>query len=159
MLGREKSNSVIKIQYKYNCACFQSYMGLYYVEVKNLWQKLKTYRKLVVSFSSRDSSVGRALDWRSKGPWFDPGSRQFNCSNNVEFSSLLITIKLIKHLLFLNCKKSFIIKKRQFKQIFVRILTHENFTSLQLGARRNIKRRQKTLHVSLWWQRKFQQCY
>ena len=25
----------------------------------------------------RDSSVGRALDWRSKGPRFDPGSRQF----------------------------------------------------------------------------------
>ena len=22
----------------------------------------------------QDSSVGRALDWRSKGPWFDPGS-------------------------------------------------------------------------------------
>ncbi len=22
------------------------------------------------------SSVGRALDWRSKGPWFDPGNRQ-----------------------------------------------------------------------------------
>ena len=25
---------------------------------------------------SRDSSAGRALDWKSKGPWFDPGSRQ-----------------------------------------------------------------------------------
>ena len=25
----------------------------------------------------RDSSVGRALDWRSKGPRFDPGSRHF----------------------------------------------------------------------------------
>ena len=24
----------------------------------------------------RDSSVGRASDWRSEGPWFDPGSRQ-----------------------------------------------------------------------------------
>ena len=24
---------------------------------------------------SRNSSVGRALDWRSKGPWFDPGFR------------------------------------------------------------------------------------
>ena len=23
----------------------------------------------------RNSSVGRALDWRSKGPWFDPGFR------------------------------------------------------------------------------------
>ena len=25
---------------------------------------------------SRDSSVARALDWRSNGPWFYPGSRQ-----------------------------------------------------------------------------------
>ena len=27
------------------------------------------------NFICRDSSVGRALDWRSKGPRFDPGSR------------------------------------------------------------------------------------
>ena len=26
---------------------------------------------------SRDSSVGRASDWRSEGPWFNPGSRHF----------------------------------------------------------------------------------
>ena len=25
----------------------------------------------------RNSSAGRALDWRSKGPWFDPGFRHF----------------------------------------------------------------------------------
>ena len=30
-----------------------------------------------VIMEGRDSSVGRALDWRSKGPRFDPGSRQF----------------------------------------------------------------------------------
>ena len=30
-----------------------------------------------LTWESRDSSVGRALDWRSKGPRFDPGSRQF----------------------------------------------------------------------------------
>ena len=30
--------------------------------------------------SSRNSSVGRALDWRSKGPWFDPGFRQWFCA-------------------------------------------------------------------------------
>ena len=28
------------------------------------------------AFMCRNSSVGRALDWRSKGPWFDPGFRQ-----------------------------------------------------------------------------------
>ena len=27
----------------------------------------------------RDSSVGRASDWRSEGPWFDPGLRQIHC--------------------------------------------------------------------------------
>ena len=30
-----------------------------------------------LTWESRDSSVGRALDWRSKGPRFDPGSRHF----------------------------------------------------------------------------------
>ena len=35
----------------------------------------------ILHFISRDSSVGRALDWRSKGPRFDPGSRQLHfCS-------------------------------------------------------------------------------
>ena len=29
----------------------------------------------VHTFASRDSSVGRASDWRSEGPWFNPGSR------------------------------------------------------------------------------------
>ena len=32
-------------------------------------------------FSCRNSSVGRALDWRSKGPWFDPGFRQMHRSS------------------------------------------------------------------------------
>ena len=40
--------------------------------------------------SCRDSSVGRALDWRSKGPRFDPGSRHL-------FSIIL----LMKHFEFL----------------------------------------------------------
>ena len=29
----------------------------------------------LIIFDSRNSSVGRALDWRSKGPWFNPGFR------------------------------------------------------------------------------------
>ena len=36
-----------------------------------------------LAISGRDSSVGRALDWRSKGPRFDPGSRQF-CQKKFE---------------------------------------------------------------------------
>ena len=35
----------------------------------------------VLKSSSRDSSVGRASDWRSEGPWFNPGSRHFPKSN------------------------------------------------------------------------------
>ena len=32
--------------------------------------------KQVPLLTCRDSSVGRASDWRSEGPWFNPGSRQ-----------------------------------------------------------------------------------
>ena len=33
--------------------------------------------------ASRDSSVGRASDWRSEGPWFNPGSRHiFKCQKS-----------------------------------------------------------------------------
>ena len=38
---------------------------------------LNIHRKLVTSWYGRDSSVGRASDWRSGGPQFDPGSRHF----------------------------------------------------------------------------------
>ena len=46
-------------------------------------------------FICRDSSVGRALDWRSKGPRFDPGSRQsflltFNCCGSAGSISIWI---------------------------------------------------------------------
>ena len=41
-------------------------------------------------------------------------------------------------------------KKTTVQTIFVRISTHENFNSLQLGARRNIKGRSKTLRAGLF---------
>ena len=34
-------------------------------------------RKSQSNLVGRNSSVGRALDWRSKGPWFKPGFRQY----------------------------------------------------------------------------------
>ena len=34
-----------------------------------------THWVIIGLLTSRNSSVGRALDWRSKGPWFDPGFR------------------------------------------------------------------------------------
>ena len=39
-------------------------------------------------FDGRNSSVGRALDWRSKGPWFNPGFRQ--CRNTRRSSDFSI---------------------------------------------------------------------
>ena len=33
----------------------------------------------------RNSSVGRALDWRSKGPWFNPGFRQRRLGGRQSF--------------------------------------------------------------------------
>ena len=33
---------------------------------------------MIYRMSCRDSSVGRASDWRSEGPRFDPGSRHFS---------------------------------------------------------------------------------
>ena len=48
------------------------------------------------SAKSRDSSVGRASDWRSEGPWFNPGSRQqskialeVSICKNVKYSSIV----------------------------------------------------------------------
>ena len=41
------------------------------------------------SIGSRNSSVGRALDWRSKGPWFDPGFRQKLRRLPLQFFQLL----------------------------------------------------------------------
>ena len=36
-----------------------------------VWEIVRKY-----NLRRHDSSVGRASDWRSEGPWFDPGSRQ-----------------------------------------------------------------------------------
>ena len=38
------------------------------------------HKNRVLRMHSRDSSVGRASDWRSEGPWFNPGSRHFQKS-------------------------------------------------------------------------------
>ena len=41
------------------------------------------------SIGSRNSSVGRALDWRSNGPWFNPGFRQKLRRLPLQFFQLL----------------------------------------------------------------------
>ena len=55
------------------------------VEHKFLWNQQFCFG---VEGRGRDSSVGRALDWRSKGPRFDPGSRHFALGS---FVFLLLT--------------------------------------------------------------------
>ena len=52
----------------------------YDMTIKKLcgWLPIQPAKKTLVHQRSNtrlDSSVGRALDWRSKGPWFNPGSR------------------------------------------------------------------------------------
>ena len=45
-----------------------------------------------ISLVSRNSSVGRALDWRSKGPWFNPGFRHGTFPGGWHFFLLLPTV-------------------------------------------------------------------
>ena len=59
------------------------------------------YRKTKWLFAAnnivgRNSSVGRALDWRSKGPWFDPGFRHLKFLFSI--FSFRIKEKAISHL-------------------------------------------------------------
>ena len=48
-------------------------------EEDKLWnvRQFQRSKNWPLKTAGRDSSVGRALDWRSKGPRFDPGSRHF----------------------------------------------------------------------------------
>ena len=58
---------------------------------RNLGQNTWSYETASMALSkstlgvpaSRDSSVGRASDWRSEGPWFNPGSRHKLYASNV----------------------------------------------------------------------------
>ena len=51
--------------------------------------------------TGRNSSVGRASDWRSEGPWFNPGFRQLfflflhgkNCRNHSTGTDLLVALQ------------------------------------------------------------------
>ena len=54
--------------------------------------KVTKFKFLCVLYlhDSRNSSVGRALDWRSKGPWFNPGFRQSFLNRIMAIFSLLL---------------------------------------------------------------------
>ena len=51
-------------------------------------------------FDGRNSSVGRALDWRSKGPWFNPGFRQ--CRNTRRSSDFSIGVSFLQWLSYVS---------------------------------------------------------
>ena len=57
------------------CLLHDCYKMAASIETGGLVLKTSTSTFLLSCSQSRDSSVGRALDWRSKGPRFDPGSR------------------------------------------------------------------------------------
>ncbi len=71
---------MLKKSFKHNLGFFKSiYRHTALTELLNFLRMKKDIKKVKIKLDqrcqSRDSSVGRALDWRSKGPRFDPGSR------------------------------------------------------------------------------------
>ena len=84
------------------------------------------YIKITTTLQCRNSSVGRALDWRSKGPWFNPGFRQ------CFFKNLQWHIKL--QFVIINNNRDVTPNKSeitfQSRQKTDEILTHQNQTSL-----------------------------
>ncbi len=73
---------MLKKSFKHN---LESFLSIYYIQAYSVdgtfelfaheKRHKKSKKKLNPWYQSRDSSVGRALDWRSKGPRFDPGLR------------------------------------------------------------------------------------
>ena len=57
--------------------------GLSYLELPH-WTVIVKQKFGRRSCIGRNSSVGRALDWRSKGPWFNPGFRQNIFGSKIE---------------------------------------------------------------------------
>ena len=51
-------------------------MSSYWTKDENLDFAVPPHKITELKLHRRDSSVGRASDWRSEGPWFNPGSRQ-----------------------------------------------------------------------------------
>ena len=68
----QNEKSTVRSHYKCTC-CLSSKNWL--LPPKNQWIGGVGIRASTLN-ASRDSSVGRASDWRSEGPWFNPGSRQ-----------------------------------------------------------------------------------
>ena len=68
---------LIKNSWFCRCLLHDCYKMAANIETGGLVLKSSRSTFLLSCSYSRDSSVGRALDWRSKGPRFDPGSRHF----------------------------------------------------------------------------------
>ena len=63
----KKLYNLAYITFDGTAVCFESHKAR---SAKLMWSYNSTIH------TSRNSSVGRASDWRSEGPWFDPGLRQ-----------------------------------------------------------------------------------
>ena len=73
---------LIKNSWFCRCLLHDCYKMAANIETGGLVLKSSRSTFLLSCSYSRDSSVGRALDWRSKGPRFDPGSRHSFSWNN-----------------------------------------------------------------------------
>ena len=93
-------------------------------------------------YMCRDSSVGRASDWRSEGPWFDPESRQFFFVRSIKFFWTILSFQNLCH-----CKISFLLGESKWNAlvwfsanqalwhnifIFFRQFSYVSFQSIQL---------------------------
>ena len=107
-----------------------------------------------VVITSRNSSVGRALDWRSKGPWFNPGFRQ---AFFFSFSLLLVWESVLSQTHFFNYLIS------RFYMVFTPFYDHFSslfhysffffFARFLLDSVQSLPRNWLTHDVSLrWWQ-------
>ena len=56
---------------------YLSLLSKLFMRHQTYFQSILRHYHISLKITCRDSSVGRALDWRSKGPRFDPGSRHF----------------------------------------------------------------------------------
>ena len=73
MIGR-KGKYMHVVQLKVDCR-----LEPFYLYRKHSDGRIYESGESVIEYESRDSSVGRASDWRSEGLWFDPGSWHLFC--------------------------------------------------------------------------------
>ena len=89
---------------KHSISSFANYQVCLYSVFRRGWCWLIWWVKesipmalLLLGKYRRDSSVGRASDWRSEGPWFNPGSRQFFSIAHYEFTYIVHSVAIASY--------------------------------------------------------------